>query len=603
MVNQYLDKKLLIIGHPRSGTGYMSRLMSSFGLNVGHEKLKKNGISSWMLAVDEVPPYGDGTKFSDVAFDKIIRVVRHPILVISSSIETETKESFDFRSACTKPKDGLNQFESAIHILLEWDNFIKSRRPDITIHAECAVVELSEFLGYLPNNKLPPKDINKRDHGVFDWKEIKKSISSDFVDRIEMYANEYGYDLSNTKLRPIPFGESKLSTYYNSKPRYYSTSDRTHEILKITNVNLDGKRILDLGCGSGQTCKTLEATGASEIVGVDYSSERTLLAKKVCNRSKIYTSSIQNFVETYDGERFDVILALEVIEHLKFPSSVIYKARKLLKPDGVMVGTVPINKPDIAHLHTFKTSQNVAFETGAELIGDIKSKTHHLVVLWKNNNIYGVTVSVNYADMLSVTLPYFMNVCDTAIVVTEIGDSSIDISNNFYADVVLSNNKQKNGLKFNKGAMINDAFGSIPDNSWVVLSDADTIVSPRYKLPNTSILDKECVYGANFLISNNEDWTPENVHTWQNGSIPKKWKFRRHRLFPGGSFQMFYKTQGLIYPDGHGLQDYQFVKLFKRYAYFLPSELCCVHLGPTGRNHSRGVFVDPNKRKSKIWTA
>lgn len=46
-------RKFLILGHPRSGTGFMSILLQRYGYRVGHEWMMEDGISSWMLVVED----------------------------------------------------------------------------------------------------------------------------------------------------------------------------------------------------------------------------------------------------------------------------------------------------------------------------------------------------------------------------------------------------------------------------------------------------------------------------------------------------------------------------------------------------------------------
>ncbi|NEV65331.1 glycosyltransferase family 25 protein [Thiorhodococcus minor] len=57
LLKSHIKKKffrtLLITGHPRCGTGYASALCRQMGLDVGHEKAGRDGISSWMFAVED----------------------------------------------------------------------------------------------------------------------------------------------------------------------------------------------------------------------------------------------------------------------------------------------------------------------------------------------------------------------------------------------------------------------------------------------------------------------------------------------------------------------------------------------------------------------
>ena len=47
------EGRLAIIGCGRSGTTYTSKLLQSFGVKVGHEKILDHGISSWCLVPSE----------------------------------------------------------------------------------------------------------------------------------------------------------------------------------------------------------------------------------------------------------------------------------------------------------------------------------------------------------------------------------------------------------------------------------------------------------------------------------------------------------------------------------------------------------------------
>ena len=61
IIKKPVSKKVVVIGHPRCGSGFAAHVLSSVGLDVGHEVMGENGISSWMFAVDdERCPFGPG---------------------------------------------------------------------------------------------------------------------------------------------------------------------------------------------------------------------------------------------------------------------------------------------------------------------------------------------------------------------------------------------------------------------------------------------------------------------------------------------------------------------------------------------------------------
>lgn len=81
---EFATKRLLVIGSPRSGTKFFANTLKGFGMRVNHERMGEDGIvhSGW------VPP-GGNTRFKGYtrekfSFDKIIHLIRHPLLVIDS---------------------------------------------------------------------------------------------------------------------------------------------------------------------------------------------------------------------------------------------------------------------------------------------------------------------------------------------------------------------------------------------------------------------------------------------------------------------------------------------------------------------------------------
>ena len=81
-------KRTLIIGTPRSGTSYISELVAPFGIDIGHEKMGRDGMVDWEATFwDKEPSYvrepSDQNIFmSD--FDIVFHQVRHPIPTIES---------------------------------------------------------------------------------------------------------------------------------------------------------------------------------------------------------------------------------------------------------------------------------------------------------------------------------------------------------------------------------------------------------------------------------------------------------------------------------------------------------------------------------------
>jgi SAM-dependent methyltransferase len=97
-----------------------------------------------------------------------------------------------------------------------------------------------------------------------------------------------------------------------------------------------GPRILDVGCGTGANLQMLSQFGRAE--GVDVSSE----ALEFC-RARGLVKVKQGAAETlpYEDSSFDLVTALDVVEHLDDDLSGLREMRRVLRPDGRALLFVP----------------------------------------------------------------------------------------------------------------------------------------------------------------------------------------------------------------------------------------------------------------------
>jgi 2-polyprenyl-6-hydroxyphenyl methylase / 3-demethylubiquinone-9 3-methyltransferase len=100
---------------------------------------------------------------------------------------------------------------------------------------------------------------------------------------------------------------------------------------------LSGLRILDIGCGAGLLCEPLARLGA-QVIGVDPSSSNIAAAKLHADRGHLSIDYRCTTVEQMDvRERFDIVLAMEVVEHVTDVGIFLQRCAAMLKPGGMMV--------------------------------------------------------------------------------------------------------------------------------------------------------------------------------------------------------------------------------------------------------------------------
>ena len=99
-----------------------------------------------------------------------------------------------------------------------------------------------------------------------------------------------------------------------------------------------GLRILDIGCGGGLLCEPMARLGAT-VIGVDAAKGNIPVAQAHAKKSDL---KIDYRVGTAEelvslAEVFDIVLNMEVVEHVSDPQAYTNACQKLLKPGGLMI--------------------------------------------------------------------------------------------------------------------------------------------------------------------------------------------------------------------------------------------------------------------------
>ena len=128
---------------------------------------------------------------------------------------------------------------------------------------------------------------------------------------------------------------------------------------------LEGKRALDLGCGAGLLSEPLARLGA-QVTGLDAAPENVAIARAHAAGQGLAIDYRAGGVESLAGETFDLIVSMEVIEHVGDPAGFVAGIAGALSSGGLAILSTP-NRTPLSRL---------AMITVAEGLGMVPKGTH-----------------------------------------------------------------------------------------------------------------------------------------------------------------------------------------------------------------------------------
>jgi 2-polyprenyl-3-methyl-5-hydroxy-6-metoxy-1,4-benzoquinol methylase len=162
-------------------------------------------------------------------------------------------------------------------------------------------------------------------------------------------ASQSGSEQSNGPVQPGSIHSvAVVPTLENTggELRYEFEIDLEADSVHASVVGLAGesRRVLELGCATGYMSEVLRARGCY-VVGVERDPLMAELAEQRCDRLIVGDLDLLDLAEELAGERFDVIVAADVLEHLRDPLHVLRSLRPLLAENGYLVASIP----NVAH--------------------------------------------------------------------------------------------------------------------------------------------------------------------------------------------------------------------------------------------------------------
>ena len=161
------------------------------------------------------------------------------------------------------------------------------------------------------------------------------TINKEEIQKFSNLAEEW-WDV-NGKFKPLHLFNPIRIEYILEKIKY-------HFNLKSKNNNfLHDLDILDIGCGGGLISEPLARLGGN-VTGIDASEKNIKVAQVHAIKSKLKINYLKNSPEELkEFEKFDVILNLEIVEHVENVDLYLQSCYKLLKKGGIMF-TATLNR-------------------------------------------------------------------------------------------------------------------------------------------------------------------------------------------------------------------------------------------------------------------
>jgi 2-polyprenyl-3-methyl-5-hydroxy-6-metoxy-1,4-benzoquinol methylase len=157
----------------------------------------------------------------------------------------------------------------------------------------------------------------------------------------------------------------------------FKTSDPDHTVRYLKPIVLSmlpppsaAPRVLDIGCGSGYWAGVMLSRGY-KVVGIDPSEKGITIARKTHPGARFErTMATETLLQEIGETPFDVVLSLEVIEHVYEPRDWAKAAHSALKPGGTLICSTPY--------HGYLKNLALALTNGWD---------NHFTALWSGGHI------------------------------------------------------------------------------------------------------------------------------------------------------------------------------------------------------------------------
>ena len=166
------------------------------------------------------------------------------------------------------------------------------------------------------------------------------TINQEEIQKFSKLADEW-WDVSG-KFKPLHmFNPIRIEYILNKTSKHFDINDKK--------LPLKGLKFLDIGCGGGLISEPMCRLGAN-VTGIDASLKNIKVAETHSKKNNLQINYLNTSPENLnEKEKFDVILNLEIVEHVKDVDLYFKSCAKLLKKNGLMF-TATLNRTFISFI-------------------------------------------------------------------------------------------------------------------------------------------------------------------------------------------------------------------------------------------------------------
>ena len=167
------------------------------------------------------------------------------------------------------------------------------------------------------------------------------TINREEIQKFSDLADEW-WDV-NGKFKPLHMFNPIRIEYITEKIK------QEFNLLNRNNNFLKDLKILDIGCGGGLISEPLARLGG-EITGIDASEKNIKVAKLHSKKNNLNINYLNKSPEQLNNsEKFDIVLNLEIVEHVENVDLYIKSCSNLLKKNGIMF-TATLNRTIVSYI-------------------------------------------------------------------------------------------------------------------------------------------------------------------------------------------------------------------------------------------------------------